>query len=150
MQAEMDEEKLRTIHNQHVTLGCFLDWAEWKEKVADAYSELIRIAREGRLITYGELGIGTLRIPLDWLYLEIGWIAGACSDYECMESRPLISAVVVNKVSGRPGKRFWALQGIPSRLRISANIGDWASYKIDLDQDEFWVKEVGKVYKQWR
>jgi len=150
MQAEIDEQKLKKIHSLHATSGCPLDWAEWKRKVAQAYSELIKIAKERGLITYGELGTRVLRISHDSLYLEIGWIAGACSDYECIESRPLISSLVVNKVSGKPGKGFWALEGIPAHLRICASIGDWASYKIDLDQNEFWAKEVEKVYKQWR
>jgi len=32
MQAEIDEQKLKKIHSQHVTLGCLLDWVEWKRK----------------------------------------------------------------------------------------------------------------------
>jgi len=147
----VNEEKLKEIYRQQRTLGCFLDWEEWKDKVTKAYSELVEVARRGSLITYGELGIGKLRISLDWLYPKIGWVVGACSVYEWREGRSLISALVVSSKTNRPGKGFWGLPGIPSQLRMHVKVGSTERVSnLEIERDEFWAKEVDKTHKQWQ
>ena len=145
----MDEKKLRIIYRQFRRAGCFLDWEEWKEKVIKAYPELIKVARERRLITYGELGLGKLGISPDWLYPKIGWIVGGCSEHEWLEGRPLISSLVISADTGRPGKGFWGLSGIPKALSYDIDISDTESLpknKLGFKRDEFWAKEVDKTH----
>ncbi len=151
MEIEMNEARLHELYRQQVSSGCFLDWEEWKDKVIKAYSELIGVAQRGELITYSKLGIGKLRISQEWLYPKIGWILGACSHYEWMDNRPLISALVVNKETGRPSKGFWGLPGIPSGLRMSVRVDEIDQLIVTSpEQDEFWAREVEKVYREWQ
>jgi len=151
MEAVMNEERLHELYRQQVSSGCFLDWKEWKDKVMKAYSELIGVAKRGGLITYSELGIGKLRISQEWLYPKIGWILGACSHYEWIENRPLISALVVSKETNRPSKGFWGLPGIPSGLRMSVSVDELDPLiATSPEQDEFWAREVDKVYREWQ
>jgi len=150
MEAKMDEEKLRKLHSEHATLGCGLALADWREKMIAAYSELTKVAQEGKLTTYGELGAAKLKIPVESLYLTIGWITAGCAAYEYLEKRPLLSALVVNKMNGRPGKGFWGLAAIPAHLRILVNIGDASLHKANPDQEAFWREEVARIYKQWQ
>ena len=148
----MDEKKLQKIYREFRQAGCFLDWEEFKEKVAKAYPELISVAEKRSLITYGELGLGRLGISSDWLYPKIGWIVGACSEYEWLEGRPLISALVINADTKRPGKGFWGLSGIPKSLGYDMAVSDTGPLskdKLESKRDEFWAKEVARVYKEW-
>ena len=149
-EARVDEEKLRKIHSEHTTVGCSLALAEWREKVIEAYAELTKVAREGKLITYGELGANKLKIPLELLYARVGWITAACTAYEYLGNRPLLSALAVNKMNGRPGKGFWGLAAVPAHLRIVVNIGDASLHKISANQEAFWKEEVARIYKQWQ
>jgi len=149
----MKERELRKIYQQFRRAGCFLDWEEWKEKVTRAYPELIKVARQRSLITYGELGLGKLGISPDWLHPKIGWIVGACSEYEWLEGRPLISSIVINADTKRPGKGFWGLSGIPKALSYDIDISNAepvSKDRLEFKRDEFWTKEVAKVYEQWQ
>jgi len=151
MEVEMNEKMLHELYRQQVSDGCFLDWEEWRDKVMKAYSELMGVAQKGELITYSQLGIGKLRISRDWLYPKIGWTIGACSCYEWMENRPLISALVISKETNRPSKGFWGLPGIPSSLRMSARVDELDPLlTTSPEQDEFWAREVDKVYREWQ
>jgi len=146
----MDEKKLLRIYQGHRKSGCFLEWREWKDKIIRAYLVLGDVARRENLITYGELGIRQLGISPDWLQPKIGWIVGACSEYEYEEDRPLISAVVINSETGRPSKGFWGLPGIPPPLKLHTKVGDIdPASKLEEKREEFWVKEVQSIYKQW-
>jgi hypothetical protein len=82
----------------------------------DVHKKLIKIAKRGETITYGELmkefGIARGgRKPK----MGIGWIVGEISGYENAKSRPLLSAIVVKAGSktkvcsqGHPGGVFLA------------------------------------------
>lgn len=149
MTREMGEKKVEDIYQQQRASGCFLQWEKWKDKVVQAYLELVNVAKAGKLITYGELG-RRLHISPDWLYPKIGWIVGACSMYEFEDGRPLISALVINGETNRPGKGFWGLPGIPAHLRLSAAVSDTDSLIVTIpEQDAFWAKEVKKVHNAW-
>lgn len=152
----MNEEELRALWEEQLREGGPIrDWEEWKDKVSGAYSELVRRAKELNFdempITYGELGskIGLYPDP-DWFQLKIAHIVGACSKYEHRQGRPLISALVVNKDTYRPGKGFWGLEGILPRLRKVVRIEDITPEWLDKDRDDFWVKELKKIDKEWK
>lgn len=151
----MDQGELRRIYLGHQKQGCFLRWDEWKENVERAYSELIERAKNipynQFTITYGELGSRIGLFPLsDWFHLKIGWIVGACSEYEYQQSSPLISALVVSLETNQPGKGFWGLPGIPPHLRKAAKIEDTTPFQIKGDRDKFWVEELKRIDKFWK
>jgi hypothetical protein len=73
--------------------------------------ELIRIARQGApaTVTYGAL-MGQLDISFN----QIGNLLGQISTSECLNRRPLLSAIAVNQQTGYPGGGFLGLPvGIP-------------------------------------
>lgn len=153
----MEEEKLKKIYQKHHTSGCFLGWEEWKEKVKKAYLEVVKRATEMPYdempITYSELGAKIGLYPLsDWFPLKMGWICGACSEYEHYEGNPLISALVVNKETNRPGKGFWGLLGIPLHLRKTTRIDDVTPFPLDKDKqrDGFWVEQLKEIDRVWK
>jgi len=120
-----------------------LPWEEWKEKVSTAYLELIRVARARKTITYGELGYGKLGISEEWLLPKIGWIVGACSEYEFVEGHPLLSSVVVSAETNMPGKGYWGLPGIPNHLRRREWQGQIGKPElVEAERERFWVAEL--------
>ena len=151
----MDENELRVIFLSHQKQGCFLGWEEWKEKVEGTHSHLIDRAKETPYdhitITYGELGEKIGLYPLsEWFHLKIGWIVGACSEYEYQQGRLLISALVVNSETGQPGKGFWGLPGIPIHLRKVTKIEDITPYSLDEERDRFWVEQLKLIDEYWK
>lgn len=151
----MDEYELQRIYSGHKESGCFLPWDEWRENVIRSHSQLIERAREipydRFAITYGELGKKIGLFPLaDWFYLKIGWIVGACSEYEYQQGRPLISALVVSSETNQPGKGFWGLPGIPSHLRKVTKIEDTTSFVIKEGRDSFWIEELWRIDQYWK
>jgi uncharacterized protein YuzE len=151
----MDEEKLKNIYQKHSKSGCII--REWEEKVRKAYPMLTKRAREMPYdempIAYGELGAKIGLYPLSDLFpLKIGWICGACSEYEHCEGRPLISALVVNKETSRPGKGFWGLPGIPRHLRKTSGIGEITPFPLDRDaqRDAFWIEQLKQIDRVWK
>ena len=152
---EMDEGQLQRIYEGHRKQGCFLLWEEWIDKVKKAYCQLIKRAKESPYdritITYGELGSNIGLLPItDWFPLKMGWIVGACSQYEHQCGRPLLSALVVNSDTGQPGKGFWGLPGIPPQLRKVTKIEDATPVVIDGERDKFWVEELKQIDKYWK
>ena len=152
---EMDEQELQRIYLGHQKQGCIMPWNEWKEKVEPPYVELTERAREVPYdkftITYGELGSQIRLFPLsEWFHLKIGWIVGACSQYEHQHGRPLISALVVNAETNQPGKGFWGLPGIPLRLTKVTKIEDFTPFQIKGERDKFWVEELKRIDKCWK
>lgn len=152
----MNTEELRVLWEEQLREGGPIrDWEEWKDKVSRAYSELVRRVKaldfNKMPVTYGELGrIIGLYIGSDWFQLKIGYIVGACSNYEHRHGRPLISALVVNKDTNCPGKGFWGLYGIPPRLRKVVRIEDITPERLDKDRDNFWVKELRRIDTEWK
>ena len=105
------------------------------------YEELMRVAKGQRLTNYGDiapLARLDMRNPVD--RNEIGRILDEISNAEHQQSRPLLSAVVVQKEFNIPGKGFFALA---RRL-------DLYSGHDDLSDVAFWASEVTKVHAAWR
>ena len=151
----MDEDMLLKVYNRQKELGCFLDWAEWREKVEKAYFELVKRAKhmpyDRITITYAELGRDIGLFPLsEWFHLKIGWIVGACSVYEYHFNRPLLSALVVSADTNRPGNGFWGLSGIPARLRKAVKIEDTTSSQVDTERERFWLEELKRIDRYWK
>lgn len=137
--------------------GPVLTREEWDKLVLEAYRELVMRAETASYdnlpITYGDLGSKIGLFPLsDWFYLKIGWIVGACSEYEHQHGRPMISAMVINKETKQPGRGFWRLSGIPPHLRkeVKYGYGDATPEKLDEDRDRFWIAELQRISRYWK
>ena len=95
----------------------------------DIRDRLIAVARTGQVIFYGELRIGRGKAA--------GQILGDICQHEHSQSRPLLSAVVVNKGTGMPSEGFWGLSGIPPNLT-------------NRQRPVFWARELIKVINYWQ
>ena len=151
---ELDEKILNQIYNRHIGQPGFVinTWEEYRDLITRAYPVLADAAKNARLITYGEVGrkIG-LYVGSDYFQLKIGSILGACSDYENIQGRPLISAIVVNETTGYPGQGFWGLAGIPGNIRLSVQYSDIEyGYSMTDDMLGFWSAEVKRCFDWWR
>jgi len=156
---QIKEQKLKELYQRHRGEPGFpfTEWNEFQTLVRKAYLELLNVARnkpptqagEG-LITYGELGarIGLSQVS-EWFLLKIKAVVGACSEYEHEEGRPLISSIVVNKETLKPGAGYWGLPGIPSHLQKPIAIWEEEEIWNEPGRLEFWVTEVKKVHEYW-
>jgi len=148
---ELDKDRLKRIYANQLNRGCFLEWDEWEEKVRKAYAELVKVAKRESLITYGELGMSKLNISLEWLQAKIGWIVGACSEYELEDGNPLLSSLAVNADTFRPSTGYWGFSTMPSRLHAN----NWEDRhksppeSIVEERETFWASEVKAVYESW-
>ena len=150
---QMDINRLRGIYAEHSSEGCVIvTWEEWIDKVTKAYADLINRAKtvpyDRITTTYSELGgrIG-LYLMSEWFPLKIAWILYACATYAYEDKLPLITALVVNSETGQPGKGFWTLDGIPTRLKKVTKIEDITPFAISGERDYFWVNELKKIDK---
>ena len=111
MMEEIDEKILKQIFNRYRGVPGFVvtTWEEFRDLVKKAYPLLIDAAKRGKLITYGEVGgkMG-LYVGSEYFHLKIGYIVGACSNYESIKERPLLSAIVVNETTSYPGHGFFS------------------------------------------
>ena len=152
---EPDRERLKSIFENQRRRGCIIrEWQEWEEKVRKAYAKLVAVAREESLITYGELAnnIGIPPLPdNEYSHLKIGWIAGACSQYELEDNHPLLSSLVVNKDTRMPGAGYWGFRNMPSHLRASnwEDVRKTPPISVEVERAKFWEAEVEKVHKHW-
>jgi len=151
---QVDEKVLKQIYDRHIGQPGFVinTWAEYKDLVTKAYPVLVDAAKRGRLITYGEVGgkIG-LYTGSEYFQLKIGYVVGACSDYENIKGRPLLSAIVVNETTRYPGQGFWGLSRIPTSIRLNIQYSDIESgYVMTNEMLDFWSAEVKRVFDWWQ
>jgi len=154
MMEEIDKKILKQIFNRYRGAPGFVivTWEEFRDLVTKAYPFLINAAKEERFITYGEVGgkIG-LYVDSEYFQLKIGFVVGACSDYENIKGRPLISAIVVNDTTKYPGKGFWGLSRIPDNIRLNIQYSDIESgYRMTNEMLDFWTSEVRRVFNWWK
>ena len=99
------------------------------------YADLVARARQGRVAYYDEIqhhaGLD-MESPAD--REEIGRLLGEISEFEHKNGRPLLSAIVIAKGEGRPGRGFFNLARSLGLLE-------------DQDEDSFWAMEVGRVFR---
>jgi len=83
----------------------------------EVYNALIHFAIERQTVTFGELArfvnrrLGEDIIPTrgSWLGRSLGEILGAINIYEYYVGRPLISVIVINATTRKPGDGFFGL-----------------------------------------
>jgi hypothetical protein len=132
----MNEDKLKEMWRQHKFLPFTPDevgYNEWAEYTKKAYDVLVQAARSQQTIKYGEIGSRIGLYSPDYFELKIGSIVGACSIYEQLYGRPLISAIAVKAETMWPSKGFWGLPGIPPKV----------------NREVFWPQEVQRIFQTW-
>lgn len=132
----MNEDKLKQMWMQQAWSPFTQDEAgykEWAEYTKKAYDVLVKAAESKQLIEYGKIGSQIGLYSPDYFDLKIGSIVGACSIYEQIYGRPIISAIAVNAETMEPSEGFWGLPGIPSGV----------------DRVTFWTQEVRRVFLTW-
>jgi hypothetical protein len=101
------------------------------------YDDLVNRAKRGKIALYREVqhhaGLD-MDIPAD--REEIGRLLGEISEYEHQQGRPLLSAIVIAKGEGRPGRGFFNF--IRSKGLLQAD-----------DEDSFWAMEIARVFREW-
>lgn len=104
------------------------------------YQRLKEVAREEDVIFYADVAkIAGLDIDNPghrWNVLPN--ILDEISTYEHQQGRPLLSAVVVQKATHRPGKGFFKM----ARERGCLQEGD--------DEDAFFICELKRVHEYWK
>lgn len=91
-------------------------------------------------IAYGELCTALDPYRRYWVprrYKGIGQILAEVSSYEYAHGRPLLSALVVRKDSGRPGKGFTEL------------VRSFGKHIVPAQEMDFWRNEVMRVIAYW-
>ena len=100
------------------------------------YEAVRQAAREGRITYHGVIApVAGLDMGREWNRAEIGRILGAISTHEREAGRPLLSAIVVHQVDGRPGQGFFALARQLGLLQPGQS------------EDTFWQGEVRRVHE---
>jgi len=96
---------------------------------------LIGLAKKHDIITYGELAKEVHSAYFEANSLALFHILGDISREEYREGRGMLTATVVLEEEGIPGDGFFDLA---EELHIPFS-----------DKEEFWIKELKKVYKSW-
>jgi len=151
---ELDEKILKQIFARYKGEPGFVivTWEEFRDLVKKASPLLIDTAKKGKFVTYGEVGgkIG-LYVGSEYFQLKIGFVVGACSDYENIKGRPLISAIAVNDTTKYPGQGFWGLARIAGNVRLNIQYSDIESgYIMNNEMLDFWSSEVKRVFDCWK
>ena len=105
----------------------------WDAAKAEARAILEIIARTGQLITYSELSRKVKVITFQPDGHDFHGFLGQLSEESEIDSKGMISALVVRMEDGRPGKGFFAL---------GKELGHDVS-----DPDVFWAGELKRVYR---
>lgn len=151
----MDELFAKKIYYEYdVDRG--LSEIEYIQLVKDAYSELENEAKAGTLVFYEELEVFQKLRERGYkgneLLVLLGAIVGACSEYEAENGHPLLSSIVINRDTRRPGLGFYYLSKVPPALSRK----NWEDKNIRppeivmRQRDAFWLYEVQKVHERWQ
>lgn len=154
----MEYEDIERLFNRQLQRGGPIqDAEEWHELVPAMYEALIERAKttpyDSLPISYSELGawIGLPFVPdSKWWPLKMAHLLGACAFFEHTNERPMITSIVVNNETKRPGQGFWGIDGIPSKLRLESAHEDQLSGLVRSElRDEFWIQAMKAVYEYW-
>jgi len=103
------------------------------------YEAVRQNACEKKTTCYGDIApLAGLDMGRECDRAEIGRILGAISTREHEAGRPLLSAIVVRQVDGRPGQGFFVLARQLGLLQPGQG------------EDDFWQAEVRRVHEYWR
>ena len=97
--------------------------------------KLLKIARNGSTITYGELGKA---VGLHWRSRHLIDALDVINRHEDGEDRPLLTAVVINAESKRSGPGFFNLAKTLGRFDPAKD-----------DERAYWEQERQRVYRHW-
>ena len=97
---------------------------------------LIKVAREGELITYKELSQKMGGPGRGY----IGEVLKQICQGEHRHARPLLGTLVVHKYDQFPGNGFWKSSVMPESIKNSSRE----------DKKNFWENEKTKVYEYWQ
>ena len=116
----MDELFAKKLYSEYdVDRG--LSEIDYIQLVSDSYMELTRIAREGNLVLHGDLGVSQKLKESGYksndLLIILGAIVGACSEYEAANDRPLLSSIIINRDTRKPGSGFFYLSKVPASFK---------------------------------
>ena len=108
-----------------------------RDQITILREALTDAAAGDRTVTYQEVGnlIG-FSMANDGERYRLAHLLGEISRLEDEHGRPLLSAVVVQKETGRPGTGFFELARERGRTVV--------------DEDEYFVQELQAVYAHWR
>lgn len=101
------------------------------------YEECIKIARKGTITYYSDIaGLVGLNMDLPPDRNRIGELLDEINRYEFANNRPLISAVVVQKDSMRPGQGFF---------KLARSLGLFTGN----NKESYYIQELKKVHSYW-
>jgi len=134
----------------------FINLEDFKRIVKKTYLQLAGRAKEGRTIFYSELEVfDELKSTFgDGVARVIGFVVGACSEAELQNSRPPISAILIEKDTGNPGHGFYGLTVVPEHINYDAWEGKGVHEEvipIDIQANrlEFWEQKIKEVHSFW-
>ena len=103
---------------------------------------LIEAARDHRLLTYPDVAaiMGLPRTGYD-MGRKVGAMADAINRFERDAGRPMLSALLVQTQSRRPGEGFYA---------CAIQFGRATGFADNASKRAFWEAERDKVYAEWK
>jgi hypothetical protein len=105
------------------------------------YSRLQQIAANEQVATYSDVAP---LVGLDMSFADdratISALLDEISGYEHGQGRPLLSVVIVQSESGRPGKGFY---------KFARSLGLYSG-RSDVDEMEFFISSVREAHRVWR
>lgn len=116
-----------------------------REYVAMARPILIKVAKRGTLITYGELS-NQMGGPGRGYIAEI--LEQICIT-EYKEGRPKLSAVVVRSDTQMVSGGFFSLPSTPEEVK-RATPERWQNPRLSEADRQYWQRQLQEVYRYWR
>ena len=103
---------------------------------------LIEAARDRRLLTYPDVA-AIMSLPGAGYDMgrKVGAMADAINRFERDAGRPMLSALIVQTQSRRPGEGFYA---------CAIQFGRATGFADDVSKRAFWESERDKVYAEWQ
>src|SRR4051812_35204452 len=108
---------------------------EWFAAKTELRTKLIEVARRASTITYEELASGLASVRLGPTAPALAWLLREISETEESRGRGLLTAVVVRKDTGLPGKGFFELARRHGRNAT--------------EQMQCWTEETAVVFAAW-
>jgi len=136
---------LEEVFKEYKNRGGRLELETLSKHVEETRPRLIEAARNRKTITYGEL-TKKFRICRG----DIGSILRAIGIIEHQQNRPLLSSVVINKITGNPGVEFLSLPGIPENLKRARGKKNPTLHYFNEGEQKFWKSELGNTWDYWQ
>ena len=105
------------------------------------YKKLCEVAATEAIVNYHQIApLAGLDMSLADDRNRMSDILDEISQFEHDQNRPLLSAVVVQVETGRPGKGFYKLA---AKLKLFSG-------RSDIDQMEYFISTIRQTYQAWR